>query len=278
MAYAVTFMLTMSYIVYLTAFWLRTPYEVKGRVLDIQESENKVASAWVIILGTLLGFSTILCVFYVMSLLGWTFLEIFSTVMVIVMGSNFVRNIFYFRHIEKWWDILVSVALAGLLLLVVKVYPNWLTYNLVAFVIASTILVMAPKIPFRYLVFGAVGLLTYDVVHVFGTGLMMKVATSALPAPGFIVIVPKNLFNLSASPVENLLGILGLGDIVVSGLVIMYAREYGLSKVALLAYGVGLILTVVIGKLIEHPMPALLVLLPVSSVYLSARSRQIVLA
>ncbi|KAI5123997.1 hypothetical protein M0805_006407 [Coniferiporia weirii] len=116
------------------------------------------------------------------------------------------------------------------------------------------------------------GLFLYDIWWVFGTEVMVKVATS-LDAPIKILWPKSYLFS-----VEQGFTMLGLGDIVVPGMFVSTALRYDLSKsmhrdpkrnfakpyftAAMLAYGLGLATTMTVMHTFGAAQPALLYLSP----------------
>ncbi|KAI9572203.1 signal peptide peptidase-domain-containing protein [Boletus coccyginus] len=101
------------------------------------------------------------------------------------------------------------------------------------------------------------GLFVYDIYWVFGTEVMVKVATS-LDVP-IKLLWPKSMTFTT----ERGFTILGLGDVVIPGL---FKRETSFTKpyfcVTLTAYVVGLITTMTVVHMLGQAQPALLYLSP----------------
>jgi len=104
----------------------------------------------------------------------------------------------------------------------------------------------------------------YDIFWVFGTDVMVTVATS-FEGP-IKLLFPKN----ALSGEEWKFSLLGLGDIVLPGIFIAFLYRFDISRkatpvnfyVCLVAYFLGLATTIAVMHLWEHAQPALLYLVP----------------
>ena len=112
-----------------------------------------------------------------------------------------------------------------------------------------------------------IGLFFYDVFWVFGTNVMVTVAKS-FDAP-IKVLFPQDL--LVRGILAKNFSMLGLGDIVIPGIFIALLLRFDLSLKrnrktyfysTFIAYFIGLVTTIVVMVVFQHPQPALLYLVP----------------
>lgn len=148
-------------------------------------------------------------------------------------------------------------------------WPNWLTVNLLAVVLVvaamSGLLQMTLNFKLAAIVVG--GLFIYDIINVYFTGNMLKVAGAALdpvrPMP-MLLIVPSGLDLHSKWAAA-----LGTGDVLVPGMLILIAgvlahrhNRPSILYGGLVGYLVGFAAVEVILLLAHHGQPALITLYP----------------
>jgi len=146
---------------------------------------------------------------------------------------------------------------------------HWMANNIlgVAFAINAIALLKLNTIATGATLLG--GLFFYDIFWVFGTNVMVKVATN-LDAPIKVVFpqdfLENGFFNNSTRP-----AMLGLGDIVIPGIFIALLLRFDLSLgekrrtyfySGFVAYFIGLIVTMAVMVVFKHAQPALLYLVP----------------
>lgn len=163
------------------------------------------------------------------------------------------------------------VAITCILAVIVSwmMWPNWLTTNALAAIVALSCLCILLRIlcNFKLAMMLVSGLFIYDIVNVFFTGNMVKAAhgvlNMSLPLPLLITIPARASLDAPRA------GALGAGDIVVPGLLILIAsvlayryRKMSLLYMGLLGYGVGLTVTFIILEVTQTGQPALLYLFP----------------
>lgn len=175
-----------------------------------------------------------------------------------------------------------DVALLGIVAVLIGWYlwtRHWLANNIIALSLATTAIEMIALSSFQIGSILLIGLFVYDIFWVFGTNVMVAVATG-LDAPIKLLVPWSWLLDEPRRPL-----LLGLGDIVVPGILIAlllrfdYARALqGASRaaargrrssfarpyyaVALLAYLLGLVLTISVMHVYGAAQPALLYLTP----------------
>jgi hypothetical protein len=217
----------------------------------------------------------ILLVFYVaLSLTGmlWVIWLLLTYIPGAVIGlyvfTSFSCSVLFFRTIESmlklqlhWFYPIVLGALIGPLWLV---WPSWFTYDLVGILVAAiATAVMRPGLmPIAYAVMA--GVVCYDVVNVFGTGLMQKVALgmehhTILPA---LFIAPRDSLWFTSDLFKNSSGILGLGDIVFPGWLVIEAYRRGFLLGVLAGYMIGLFMAFAVAWSYHKAMPATLFIIP----------------
>lgn len=186
---------------------------------------------------------------------------------------------------------------------------NWIVNNLVAFALSIAGCQVTRLGKFKIGVFMLVGLLAYDIYFVFGSTLMVSVASSLeLPVKIVIPTAPAKILSLAemaTKPVAELQGggasILGLGDIVIPAMFMSlclrfdYAQFYAHEDVAfhhlrsigvpryfataLVGYIGGLVATMAANYYSSHGQPALLYIVPLvlGSVLIQAWARDEIL-
>jgi presenilin-like A22 family membrane protease len=147
-------------------------------------------------------------------------------------------------------------------------YPNWLSIDVAALVMATSALIVPKASGFRSLVYVEIGIVLYDIYSVFASGLMMGMARFALPhgVPDVpILMVVPSQFDLAATYTRAL----GLGDVVLPGLMIMAAASFvghGIGRRlhygGIVGYALGLLVTFAVLEGLHAAQPATLYLVP----------------
>lgn len=155
-------------------------------------------------------------------------------------------------------------------------YFNWIITDAVALVLALFFLVSFKRISFIQSLLVGVSVVIYDVIAVFGTGIMIKLVNVVMPvAPSIripstggalpILFVVPSSFALET----HMLFIIGLGDIIVPGLIVIAAIKeserlncYFLMLGAVSGYVAGVIFSTFILYLTGAAQPATIYLVP----------------
>ena len=144
---------------------------------------------------------------------------------------------------------------------------HWIANNLIGFAFATNGVELLHLNSVSTGCILLIGLFFYDVFWVFGTNVMVTVAKS-FDAP-IKVIFPQDL--LVRGIFAKNFSMLGLGDIVIPGIFIALLLRFDLSLKrnsktyfysSFLAYFLGLVATIVVMVVFQHPQPALLYLVP----------------
>ncbi|KAG2461391.1 HM13 protein, partial [Polypterus senegalus] len=158
------------------------------------------------------------------------------------------------------FPIIASCTLFGLYLF----FKHWIANNLfgLAFALNGVELLHLNNVSTGCILLG--GLFIYDVFWVFGTNVMVTVAKS-FEAP-IKLVFPQDLLEKGLE--ANNFAMLGLGDIVIPGMLVL-SFSYLLKKntrtyfyTSFLAYIFGLGLTIFVMHTFKHAQPALLYLVP----------------
>jgi len=161
----------------------------------------------------------------------------------------------------------IRVVIATLLSYAWYVHPNWVTINSVALCMGLFVLMQLKDITLKQVLTFSIAIMTYDAVAVFGTKMMQEVAASVSAketlAP-IVVFIPRS-FAIESDRVF----IMGLGDIVIPGAIIMMAinkaRQYAaplLSVGAITGYVAGALVSFAMLFGFQHPQPATIYLIP----------------
>ncbi|KAG8345472.1 putative Signal peptide peptidase [Trypanosoma vivax] len=141
---------------------------------------------------------------------------------------------------------------------------NWVANNILAIGIGVTAIEAVQLDSFRTSFIMLVGLFFYDIFWVFGSEVMIVVA-SGINGP-IKLVVPRTLLGDQQSQ-----SLLGLGDLVVPGFFIAQTLVFSSEKVkrgnlyfhiALVAYFLSLVNTMAVMVIFEHGQPALLFIVP----------------
>lgn len=141
---------------------------------------------------------------------------------------------------------------------------NWVANDVLAFAIAVTAMEAAPISDFTTSFLLLIGLFFYDIFWVFGSDVMLSVATGV---DGPIKLVfPQTIFGDHEKK-----SLLGLGDLIIPGFFItqtlIFSRDHvkrgGLYfYVAIVAYFLSLLNTMIVMVVFKHGQPALLFIVP----------------
>lgn len=141
---------------------------------------------------------------------------------------------------------------------------NWVANDVLAFAVGVSALEMVPVNSFGTSFVLLIGLFIYDIFWVFGSDVMLTVATG-VDGP-IKMVFPKTVFGPHTQK-----SLLGLGDIIVPGFFICQTLVFSWDvakrgnfyfKVALVAYFFSLVNTMVVMIVFEHGQPALLFIVP----------------
>jgi hypothetical protein len=156
-------------------------------------------------------------------------------------------------------------------------WPSWLTYDLMAVVLGCLIAGSASITHMRYLVIGLLAIALYDAVGTLGTPMMTSLASGSGSGflPGMVILVPVDPFSLPKPDATNVVGLLGLGDIVFSCFAVLTAAQYRLQWLVIAGYVLGLVVTDIALHIFHRGMPAMIFLAPslLLSLYFGARYR-----
>ncbi len=149
--------------------------------------------------------------------------------------------------------------------------PSWLTIDVCAVVVAYSALSYTTSLKITRLAIGLLGILLFDVWGVFHSKMIVEVAISALtdhPLP-ILIMVPKIPLAWSM----EFMGVLGLGDIIFTGLACITAAKYKLEWWTLAAFPIGLGICQVLAFVVGGGFPAMLVLSPLLLLFLLVGAR-----
>lgn len=141
---------------------------------------------------------------------------------------------------------------------------NWIANDVLAFAIGVTALESVPVGSFATSFVLLIGLFFYDIFWVFGSDVMLTVATG-IDGP-IKMLFPQNIFGDHKQK-----SLLGLGDIIVPGFFICQTlvfskdyvkRGYLYFTTAMVAYTLSLVNTMAVMLIFRHGQPALLFIVP----------------
>lgn len=135
---------------------------------------------------------------------------------------------------------------------------SWLSYDLVGFFLIYGVLSYTSSIRIRSILLFFAGFTLYDILGVFVTGFIQKAVMEGAIFPPLLFIVPQYFLNLQ-SPY---LALLGFGDVILSGLVVMTAKKYDLQYWVMGGFLVGLFLSFLLTFVISTGVPATITLTP----------------
>lgn len=188
---------------------------------------------------------------------------------------------FYLNPSARYANLLVGVVAAIALVAVQRMFPSWLTTNVLGALVCLAGLISLRMVPVRGLTLASLGLLIYDAYNVYVSGQMMALADGVASENVAMMIAVPSTVALDA---ESLLQV-GLADVLVPGLWAMAAFRLGrehntwrLAATTMAGIAVGWVATYTIFSLTNHPVPALLPLLPFTATgyFITAIPRRIV--
>ncbi|MFA5987210.1 MAG: presenilin family intramembrane aspartyl protease [Candidatus Paceibacterota bacterium] len=163
---------------------------------------------------------------------------------------------------------IISVTTSATINLGWFVYPNWITIDLAETCVAMHFFVAYRNIKLKQCAVITLGIMTYDALMVFGTGLMQKVA-GGLTVGGKAVIPALIMIPKSLSLDGKTLFCMGLGDIVLPGFIVVYAMRQALKHKApslaigaCLGYVAGSVIALSLFFVFKSPQPATIYLMP----------------
>lgn len=166
----------------------------------------------------------------------------------------------------------VISAVVGASISAVYVFTrHWIVTNMIAMSIVIGAMQVLKLDSFKAACILLSGLLLYDIFWVFGTDVMLTVSKS-VDGP-IKILFPSDI--VTGGIFSKRLGMLGLGDIMIPGVVVAMLYRFDMKRgagpdaptpyfyAAFIAYMMGLILTFIILHVWQHPQPALLYLSPI---------------
>ena len=173
-------------------------------------------------------------------------------------------------NLEITWPRTLAFLLAAAFTLHYSLTKNWISSNLLGLSFAFTAIKILHLDSFKTGMILLAGLFLYDIFWVFGTDVMVSVAKSFdVPVK---LLFPRNIISSAAKEFT----MLGLGDIVVPGVMVslclrfdryltpessnLYSKYY--FNACLVAYLLGLVITMTVMHTFKAAQPALLYLSP----------------
>lgn len=183
-------------------------------------------------------------------------LEYFMLVPYLFIFYEFGRGIFRSWKYPRSYALAFASSISFLWLL----YPHWLVLDITSLLVGLAILVLFNNLTFKQCVILSVFVIAFDVLMVFGVGIMQEVAVGVTGTPA-VVTIPE---YLTSGPTVT-----GLGDIVLPGLVVLTAFKKGrelkiplLGYLTAVGYSVGSLVVDTIVMTYHYAQPATLYILP----------------
>lgn len=212
----------------------------------------------------------------------------------LIWGLSVVCCTIFFARVCTFFGLpLESVPVAGLCVILGvigglswTVLPGWLAFNAASLMVAVVIISHWRFNQLRY-VFGFLTcIIFYDVWGVFISGMIVELAMATIENPdpwlpaGMVIVVPASFWDITSPVVGNSYSILGMGDIMLSGITVMAAVRYRLADWVFVGFVVGLFITSIVLYTYRVPLPAMLFLSPCLMLFflLGARWRRVKLA
>ena len=251
--------------VYLLADYLAFGLD-KGVEMNILPNINKRESFWAMlkqVVGIFFVLTLVLFVLaFVIKLSGGV---IFKGLIIFIFWTA-AFNFAYFLNIKfKPIKITLQIIMATVVTAAWVVFPSWLTLDIAGLIVILWALANCKTLTFKQVLVLLIAVMIYDVVAVFGTGVMQIVALGAVKMHLPLMLTIPQSFSLASSALFKI----GLGDIVLPGLMIMIAFREGrqrrlpaVSWATIGGYIVGGLVTVTILFLTHVPQPATIYLVP----------------
>ena len=145
---------------------------------------------------------------------------------------------------------------------------NWILNNLIAIFLCYSFLqqISLPKLKIGLILF--VGTMIYDVFWVFASDYIFTKSVMVTVATEVDLPIKICMPHLTSLPLKSC-SIIGLGDLVIPGIVMAYATDFGIKKktssyylVSIVSYVVGLIVCDIVLFIYQNGQPALIYLCP----------------
>jgi len=150
-------------------------------------------------------------------------------------------------------------------------FPEWFVYNLVGFVCAIGFLQLFPSLKFKSALALGLAIIIYDIVGVYGTGWIILLVKGLTFVPPAVIYIPAALKAATTG-----MSMIGLGDIIIGGIMLLMAKRYGVVVPAFCGYTLGVTASYVLAVLTSYAAPATMFIVPVMllTVWLSAKHNQ----
>ncbi|NTU61263.1 MAG: hypothetical protein HGA95_02910 [Caldiserica bacterium] len=135
--------------------------------------------------------------------------------------------------------------------------PQWFVYNVVGVVCAIGFLQLFPSLKFKSALALGLAIIVYDIVGVYLTGWIVSLVQGLTFVPPAVIYIPNALSSASSG-----MTVIGLGDIIIGGMMLLMAQRYGATKIAFLSYCLGVGLSYGLAILTSHGVPATMFIMP----------------
>ena len=267
------FYLAVSYL----AFSLGLSVPSRNRILELIKIRKTV---WGNIFQIILVVTILSVVLYLLYLSTqyYGYKVVVAVAMLASWSAVYVMTEITFLHIgfSKIVSRSIGIFAAFLIIYLWFYYFNWIISDFVALVLAAFFLLSFKRISIiQSLVIGA-AMVIYDVIAVFGTGVMMKFVKGIIPhapavhLPATTGVLPILMVVPAALSLKTYaLFLIGLGDVIIPGLIVVtaikQARRFGSILMVfgvLSGYIAGIVFSVAVFHLTGAAQPATIYLIP----------------
>lgn len=180
-------------------------------------------------------------------------LYIFSTANIAFV----VLTLFLDRQGRGWSWTVVKIVLSILMGLSWIVFPEWYVYNIVGVICAIGFLQLFPELKFKSALALGLAIITYDIIGVYVTGWIILLVNGLSFVPPAVIYIPAAIKSATAG-----MSMIGLGDIIIGGMMLLMARRYGATIPAFAGYSVGVTMSFALAVLTSHGVPATMFIVP----------------
>lgn len=241
-------------------------------VSRLKSLSGKLANVHPIWLG--LGFLSLIfielgAIIWLMQTVPWAVkaLYVFSTANIAFV----VLTLFFDRPGRGWSWTVLKIALSILMGLSWIAFPEWYVYNFVGVICAIGFLQLFPSLKYKSALVLGMAIIIYDIVGVYWTGWIILLVKGLTFVPPAVIYIPAALKAATAG-----MSMIGLGDIIIGGMLLLMARRYNATLPAFGGYALGVTLSYALAVLTGHGVPATMFIVPAMLllVWLKARRSQ----
>ncbi|HCQ31589.1 TPA: hypothetical protein DIU27_04375 [Candidatus Collierbacteria bacterium] len=234
-----------------TSWWVSRLMKLSGKLADIHPF-------WLCLGFLVLIFFELGMIIWLMKVAPWAVkvIYIFSTANIAFVVLSLWMDNRMGGILGVWWTILKVLSSIALGVSWI-IYPAWFVYNLVGIICGVGFLQLFPSLKFKSALALGMAIIIYDIVGVYWTDWIILLVKGLSFVPPAVIYIPAALKASTAG-----MSMIGLGDIIIGGMMLLMARRYDATKHAFAGYALGVTLSFALAVLTSHGVPATMFIVP----------------